>query len=90
MASSSDESGNPQSPAPPPASFVAVVLSFMLIFAVWLVIGLAVVLIAQWLGYLPNPKLGPSVSLRATECPSVTESPSVVAGMPSRLNGDVC
>jgi len=82
MAATRDESKDPQSP-PPAAGFVAVALSFMLLFAVWLVIGLAVVLIAQWRGYLPNQKQGPSVSLRPAECSSA------IAGMPSRAGGNV-
>jgi hypothetical protein len=78
----SDESENPQS-APPAAGFVAVALSFLLLFAVWLLIGLAVALFAQWRGYLPNQKQGPSVSLRHAECSSM------IAGMPAKARGNV-
>jgi len=52
----------PEPSGPRPPGIFAVLVSFALLFATWLVIGLTIVMIAEALGYLPPPKVGPTIS----------------------------
>jgi hypothetical protein len=61
-----------QEPAKPRSpGFLAVVLSFSLLFLTWLVIGLALVIIGEMRGCLPPPRQpAPPVSLVPRDVPS--------------------